>query len=222
MRSNESLRIAFRETAQPITEPVTKFGGSPVWIDRPQWPLSRLLGCPMQFIAQIAIDRRIFPNSVARMAYIFMTDDAVDTFDPDAGENAVILQPAATSIAHAPLYTGPTLEPIDMEKGIVIHRPAEFAAELSPVTEPLFVPGEQRDGWSEEDREKHYQTLAGHKIGGSPYFIQYDEFPFEDWRLLLQLDAGSAPFWVNFGDGGCGYVFTNADVTQAKFLWQCH
>ena len=222
MRSNESLRIAFRETAQPITQPVTKFGGSPVWIEGPQWPLSRLYATPMQFIAQIAIDRRIFPNAVARMAYVFMTGDEGDTFDPDAGENAVILQPGLTNVPHAPLYTGPTIEPIDLERGTVIHRPSEFAAELSLMTEPPFVPFDQQGTWSEEDFNGYHQALAGHKIGGAPSFIQNDELQFDDWQLLLQLDHGGKPFWVNFGDAGCGYVFANADVTRARFLWQCH
>ena len=92
---NTTLRIELRQVAEPITRPETKFGGDPVWIDGPQWPLSRRYGCPMQFIGQVAIDPRVFPNAVARMAYIFMTDlDGGDlTWDPDAGENAVILQP---------------------------------------------------------------------------------------------------------------------------------
>lgn len=45
--------------------------------------------------------------------------------------------------------------------------------------------------------------------------------PFEDWRLLLQLD-GRLPFLVNFGDGGSVWAIANADVTQVRFLWQCY
>jgi len=33
--------IAFEKVSTPITEPVTKFGGQPVWISDPQWPVSR-------------------------------------------------------------------------------------------------------------------------------------------------------------------------------------
>lgn len=45
----------YREVTSPIMEPVTKFGGQPVWIGEPQWPVSRQYGTPMQFICQIAL-----------------------------------------------------------------------------------------------------------------------------------------------------------------------
>ena len=37
-------------TPAPITEPVSKLGGQPVWVDAPQWPLSRATGKPMSFV----------------------------------------------------------------------------------------------------------------------------------------------------------------------------
>jgi uncharacterized protein YwqG len=223
MKSNSSLRIAFRDAAQPIMQPETKFGGSPVWIDGPQWPLSRRVGCPMRFIAQIALDPRLFPKAVARMAYIFMTDHPLgeETWDPDAGENAVILQPGSTSIAHAPLHTGPSLLALDPVRETVLSTTAEFATDLSLQTEPPYVPPQQRRAWSVDERTRYDNALCGHKIGGSPVFNQFDAFPFKEWRLLLQLDGGyGLPFHVNFGDGGSAYAISNGDVTQAKFLWQ--
>lgn len=36
--------LEFAATASPITVPVTKFGGQPVWIAEPEWPLSRETG----------------------------------------------------------------------------------------------------------------------------------------------------------------------------------
>jgi len=97
---NTSLHIEFRQVSARITRPETKFGGDPVWIDGPQWPLSRKVGCPMQFIAQVAIDPRVFPNAVARMAYLFVSNDqgGEETWDPDAGENAVVLQPGLPAV----------------------------------------------------------------------------------------------------------------------------
>ena len=106
--------IEFVEAKHPITEPVTKFGGQPVWIDEPQWPISKELGKPMQFICQIKIDPALFGECPAQMAYLFMTDDSdavgmYDTWDPDGGENAVILQPGHTAAATQPLTEGPSL-----------------------------------------------------------------------------------------------------------------
>ena len=89
--------IAFKDTAKPIREPTTKFGGQPVWLDEPQWPLSRELGVPMRFIGQIAIPPELFSGGTGKVAYIFMTDadDYVDgTWEPNGGENAVVIQPA--------------------------------------------------------------------------------------------------------------------------------
>ena len=60
------------------------------------------------------------------------------------------------------------------------------------------------------------------KIGGPPVFIQGEEYPAGDgWRLLLQFDSASVPFYVNFGDTGIGYAFLSADGRSGKFLWQC-
>ena len=82
--------ITYREVTAPITEPVTKFGGQPVWLDEPRWPLSRMYGTPMQFICQIALDPAIFGELPTRMAYLFLTDwdyesTYPDTFDLSAG-----------------------------------------------------------------------------------------------------------------------------------------
>jgi hypothetical protein len=76
-----------RRSAAPITDPVPKVGGQPLWLEHPQWPLSRNTGMPMWFIAQFLVP--------AGLAYVFMTD-ATDYADyaaePDGGENAVIIQ----------------------------------------------------------------------------------------------------------------------------------
>jgi hypothetical protein len=223
---NPTLRIKVRPAGQPITRPETKFGGDPVWIDGPQWPLSRRLGTPMQFIAQVALDPRVFPNAVARMAYIFMTDDldGIGQWDPDLGENAVILQPGLTTpLAHAPLYTGPTVltSHRDPVTGDPVRERLEYAADLTLRSESAFVPLDVRGKQSRHDQDRYWQEMGGHKIGGSPYFGQDDVLPFADWRLLLQIDGGRGmPFDVNFGDGGSAFAIANADVTQAKFLWE--
>src|SRR5437016_242826 len=44
----------YRRVEQPVHEPVTKFGGQPVWLGEPAWPISRNYG-PMQFVCQVAV-----------------------------------------------------------------------------------------------------------------------------------------------------------------------
>src|ERR1700759_4787138 len=103
--------IEFVESRRPITDPHTKFGGQPVWLGKADWPLSKATGRPMQFICQIKIDPEKFAPVDARMAYLFMTDDGnVDgTWEPDGGENAVILQPGDVTARTTSILDGPSL-----------------------------------------------------------------------------------------------------------------
>jgi uncharacterized protein YwqG len=64
--------------------------------------------------------------------------------------------------------------------------------------------------------------VGGNKVGGTPGFIQGDQFPDGGpWKLLLQLDSDDVPFYVNFGDAGVGYAYISEDGRKGKFLWQC-
>lgn len=95
------MSIEFREATRQVHEVVTKFGGQPTWIQQPQWPISRETGKPMRFIGQVALDRTIFGSVRGQMAYLFMTDDDdyVDgTWEPDGGENAVVIQPGRVTV----------------------------------------------------------------------------------------------------------------------------
>ena len=219
--------IEFVESRKPIREPITKFGGQPVWLDEPQWPLSAETGNPMRFVCQIAIDPSIFGPVRTKMAYIFMTDEEeyVDgTWEPDGGENAVILQPGNTSLPVKPLAEGPTLCRMvkKLFKKDLVPQPLEFAVKTTCSEDPEFAPESDRTNWSEEQWEKYANALDGNKIGGAPIFVQNDEFPGPGlWKLLLQLDATKVPFFISFGDAGVGYAFLSEDGTVAKFLWQC-
>jgi uncharacterized protein YwqG len=218
--------IEFVESKTPIREAVTKFGGQPVWIDLPQWPLSGMTHQPMRFICQIAVDPDLFGPTVTRMAYIFMTDDeSVDgTWEPDGGENAVILQPGNPTIPVSPLTTGPTLYRIvkKMLRSRLVPEPCEYCVNSLLCDDRDFVPEHERSEWSDDEGEDYAGVGGGNKIGGAPSFIQNDEFPRPgDWKLLLQLDSTLVPFFINLGDAGVGYAFLSADGRSGKFLWQC-
>jgi uncharacterized protein YwqG len=209
--------IEFRRADSPIRGPVTKFGGQPVWVSDPAWPLSRETGRPMRFIGQVALDPRLFGALPAKMAYLFMTDEDqfVDgTYDPDAGENAVVLQPGKCAGPTLNLAEGPTLyqmvEKPDLDR--LVPEPCEFAVTLGYGEEP----GAETAG--EQDEEHRYEN----KIGGKPTFLQGEEYPQGGpWRPMLQLDSSSVPFYVNFGDAGVGYAFISETGTAGRFLWQC-
>ena len=205
--------IEFVEADSPITERVTKFGGQPVWVDQPQWPLSRETGNPMRFICQIALDDSLFPDVKGQMAYLFMTEEEDDqfvdgTYEPDGGENAVIVQPGSTQCKVTDQATGPTLFRMVKKEGFdrLQREPCEFATNLIEGIDVEAVD----DGFEEN------------KVGGIPVFFQGEEYPSGGpWLFLLQLDSTSVPFYVNFGDAGVGYAFLHENGDHGKFHWQC-
>jgi uncharacterized protein YwqG len=223
----KSKKIDFIETKEPIREAVTKFGGQPVWIEKPEWPLSKETGKPMEFICQIKLSDNLFPDSKAQMAYLFMTndDEYVDgTWECDGGENAIILQPGIPQVPVAELVKGPTIKKYIEAQGSDLLQPkeVEFSAQLEVKNEPDYAPQEIRRKWDSDQFQEYAQSLDGNKIAGTPIFLQGDEFPQGDtYNLLIQLDSTQVPFFVNFGDAGIGYGFINKDGTVAKFLWQC-
>jgi uncharacterized protein YwqG len=219
--------IEFVESRKPIRELETKFGGQPVWVGEPQWPMSKNTGKPMRFICQIAINSERFSPVAAQMAYLFMTDgeEYVDgTWEADGGENAVILQPGQTNVKTEPLAEGPTLYRMvkKLFHKLLVPESCEFSVTLKPVEDLDFAEETERAKWDEAAWETYASKLDGNKVGGSPLFIQSTEFPSAGrWRLLLQLDSTKVPFHVNFGDAGVGYLFLSEDGQVAKFLWQC-
>lgn len=221
--------IEFRTTDKPIIDVVTKFGGQPNWLEEPQWPISSELDSPMRFICQIKLTDDLFPGCGGKMAYIFMTEDEeyVDgTWEPDGGENAVIIQPdGKPKVTVRNIATGPTLQNYVEVKGKDRLQPTdvELSVALTVSEDPEFIPETARFDLPDEECEKYCNSLEGNKIGGTPGFLQGDEFPGEksEWSLLLQLDSCGVPFNINFGDSGISYAFINKDGTSGKFLWQC-
>ncbi len=183
--------VEFVPVGRAVAEPVTKVGGRPVWLDAPQWPLSEESGEPMEFIGQFEL-----PGD--RLAYVFMAADVSDTFAPEGGENAVIVQPGG----RVP----------DFVAGV-----RELASGPSVGDDHLAVPGKP-----DEDGET-WQFLGG--PGVEPLWLQGEETPGEEegepWTLLVQLDATALPVDVDFGDAGIGYAFLSPDGGEGRFLWQC-
>jgi len=223
--------IACREVSSPITDLVTKFGGQPVWVDEPSWPLSRQYGTPMQFICQIALPADLFSSLPARMAYLFVSDDydhgsVAETCEPKGGENALILQPEGTWEATTlPLRDGPSLYRRTRHSSQWERTPCEFAVELHA--------GDDLDvgAWDDVDPDDtpawdaYMDALFEDKIGGAPVpTVNKPEFPDPaHWRLLLQLntkdnEAGD-PFFLNLASDGVGYAFISRDGHRGRFLW---
>jgi len=231
--------LRYHEAPTPIRTLTTKFGGQPVWLEEPSWPLSRAYGTPMQFICQIALPAEFLAAEGARMVYLFVTDDydhgyRASTFEPDGGENALILQPAGQweGPTH-PLRSGPTLyrrtwtgRDFDPDTGAGWDRtPGEWAVELQAGEDPAGGAWGDRDGDDPVAWRSYRDALAEDKIGGTPVpTINDPTFPdAEQWRLLLQLNTKENeigdPFFLNFADDGVGYAFLSREGRRAQFFW---
>jgi uncharacterized protein YwqG len=183
--------MTFRPVPAPLGQPVSKLGGQPVWLAGPQWPVSRQLGEPMRFLGQFQL-----PGEPGRLGYLFMTEDEdrhVDgTWEPESGENALIVQPGGRVPAFLEVVdtaTGPSLRLGGDE--------AELAIDVAPA-EP---------------------ATTSNRLGGEPEWLQGDETPADGWRLLVQLDSSTDLFTVDFGEG-VGYGFVSPDGAEGRFVWQ--
>jgi len=179
---------------EPNHSPKTKFGGQPDWIEKPQWPISQKLGRPMRFIAQIELGN-VFPNHKGKMAYIFMTEEDDE-------------------------YVDGTWDPDGGENSVVIQPSGGYLRRTRVIDSG---PSREEFGIEVVATEIDEDDLGGSRIGGTPEFIQEEEYPGpkKKWLFLAQLDSSSMPFDINFGDAGIAYVFINKPGTKGKLLWQC-
>lgn len=199
----KELKLTFVQVAQP-SKSLTKFGGQPNWLGLPEWPMSPGNGEPMTFLGQVELVSSIFGEMDGKVAYIFMNTDerfADSTWDPAEGETAVIVQPGINGAKTEELILGPAVEH---------NRFSSF----------------DKSGLAEfevADRSLNETTLdqfISCKIGGSPQWIQGEEFPFPNARLVLQMADDAAPIGVNFGTGAA-YVFVDSSGQKGAMLWQC-
>ncbi|MET8149047.1 hypothetical protein ACIBSW_15775 [Actinoplanes sp. NPDC049668] len=197
---SDRLYFTVEPAPEPVAEPISKMGGQPVWLEEPQWPLSRNLGTPMSFIAQFQVP--------AGLAYVFMTDATEhvdeDTWAPDGGENAVIVQ------RDGRLPVLGVYGPMVKVYGSADPRPIDVSAQATGPT----VATDHRLAVAPDD-------AGGYQFGGgAPLWLQNPEVPGEGYRFLIQLDSDQLPFPISFGDAGIGYVFLSPDLREGRFLWQ--
>lgn len=223
-----ALEISFETIAQPGPGvlPPTRFGGLPDWLGEPQWPISRSLGTPMVFVAQIALHPDQLPwITEAKMAYLFESDDSEDpggpeTWDPFAGENAVIVQPgtAPSWVEVRTVATGPQV-------GL------EVPVTLTPRLDPILLDNAQMAELRRTDpttAERYIELIDYDKLGGTPNFFQGLELPDFDSLATTHVPGGCTTIMMirndsatrmNLGDAGRAVSFLSADQNQGAHLW---
>ncbi len=207
----KALRIvAFEEVSSPILELVTKFGGQPVWLDKPCWPLSSESGKPIPFLGQVALEGDLFGELEAKMAYVFYGtyDPLTDSVDDQA--KAVVLQPGYFEKPFIALDTGPTLG-------------GEYVVVLEAHEDRAFIPEAERE-YDSAASKLYFEALEFNKIGGTCAIWEDAIFPDGrpgNWQAILQLyspdSVSGVPFDLEYGDGGCGWALLSSDRKSARF-----
>ncbi len=227
------LEMTWRSSAKPIDALVAKLGGQPVWLDEPFWPVSASSGAPMTFVGQFPL-----PGPQARMGYLFIAqdDDGALTFEPEAGENALLVQPngrVPAFVTGLHVSTGPSLwrrgltwtERVPVELHIDAH-PAERTTQRAVEREAALQAAARRGEVSDPDEghDADWVECRSH-VGGPPLCWQpWTTRVNPSWRFFFQLDGaegcGEDAYALNFG-GGTGYAFLSADEREGRFLWDC-
>ncbi|MEV7011205.1 hypothetical protein [Streptosporangium sp. NPDC051022] len=184
---NPSYVMFFRDSDAPEERFTTRIGGDPDWVGEAQWPLCARWDNPMEFVGQFRLAGDEF-----RMAYLFMCDRCAETYDPEAGKNALIVQPG-----RVPSFIT-TMVPL-WDSG-----PGGVVADLEPEG-----PGD-------------LENLESRMYGEPAWLQDEEYPPGGPWSFFFQLDSCSEWCnHLNFGDAGVGYGFLSADEQEGRFLWQC-
>ncbi|MFJ1706313.1 hypothetical protein [Kitasatospora sp. NPDC088346] len=189
---------------QPISDPVAKFGGEPVWLAEPTWPLDPGSGEPLVFIGQFPV-----PGQELRLAYLFLDEEDIvmGGTDPERGDAVLLVQPdgriPSFAVIGPPGTRGRTLwrwGPDDAEI------PVEWRIDLQPVP-PLLGAEEPRD-----------------HLGGAARYPNECARVGSPWQFLFRIsDAGEGeddPYFLNFGYG-FGFAFVSPDRREGRFYWEC-
>ena len=173
------LKTTFQIVESPtqILEPITKFGGQPVWIADRRWPLGLETGEQMMFLGQIYLNQELFPESDRAIAYLFFAGESKPLYNE---ATAIVIQSeesvytnGAPEIEFVSEATGLTLYEWDEDRQAIYK---EYRVVLNPIENEDSVPLEERYAMNDLDCDTGFefarQELAGNKIGGQPLYIE--------------------------------------------------
>ena len=192
----------------PEAESETSFGGHPVKgvNENFEWPRCNYCKGPMQFLGKLVTDKGI------EQIFMCQNDPGLcEEWDSNRGGNKVIVTTAGE------------LEFVQPPEGDDTTRETSYGSAIVECESNDY--DEARKIWAENNGVSPRQVLG--QIYGNPSWIQGDETPTCDtckkpMRFVAQLEEG--PDWeteMNFGGGGCAYLFDCSCDFSAKFLWQC-
>ncbi len=205
-----------------IREARTKFGGQPVWLEQPQWPLDSA-GEPMQFYGQVALDAAA-PELAGSMAYLFVGGTSRSDGEPWAaysGDNAVVIQPdgvLTTPIVDSATGPGVTVSAWEERDGAQVEvTGAAVDVVETPVEEPAYR-GAGDGHWTEEE----WRAVVPDKTGGVPAWVQGAEFP--DCGRMATMIVQYSGWYVDPlpADAGVLFAFVDPVAREGRAVIQSH
>ena len=224
------------ESPAKVIEPITKFGGQPIWIAPPLWPLSPETGEQMTFLGQIALTEHIFPNSNGRIVYLFFSNESEPLYNEAFAATIQLpgeVYTGTKGIEFVAMATGPSLYELDINRQIIYK---EYKVIIFPEEEEISVPLQERyNPMTDVDYTAGFNfskpELAGNKIGGQPLYIGHLTNPPQDlssdqWLLLMQLaplqgywknlQPNFYPFQMELGEFGILTVLISLDYAEVS------
>jgi hypothetical protein len=204
--------LELQPAALPVREPVTKFGGQPVWLEAPTWPVAADEG-PMTFMAQFAVP------GVDGLAYLFIDpspSDLIDFSDPGFA-GCLFMQPGPPPFRHLSRASGPTYASgVDDDERFELRLTGRLTEYV-----PTLEEGRDYPDWEvfrAEPPDERDDDRDWNKIGGSPRYLQNGPPPGE-WRFLFQFTAEHVGH--EMGDGAECYGLIDPD-RRGLFLVESH
>jgi hypothetical protein len=191
----------------------TRFAGLPLAPVGAKWPRCESCEGAMQFLGQIALP--VPAGETARLLLLFMCANdpgMCEEWDPDAGGNRAFAVDAADLVAMKPPKKGQTT------------REGRFGVRIESLAGQDYDAA--RDEWCRMNGARGREIVG--QMFGTPAWVQGEQIPGCDdcgqpMRFVAQLEEGpDHETAINFGGGGCGYVFDcRCGAQSAKLLWQC-
>jgi HEAT repeat protein/uncharacterized protein DUF1963/PBS lyase HEAT-like repeat-containing protein len=179
-RSVARWSLDLQPRLMPVDQPVTKFGGQPVWLGIPTWPLGSD-GEPMTFMAQFSVP------GVEGLAYLFI-DYSEEVWASPYDGSALLMQPGPPPDRHIVQALGPTYTSQISEADRYVPRMRTRRTEYLPILEEGREPADWRafDRDRDDDRD---DDRDWNKIGGSPRYLQGGPPDPAGLRFLFQFTA---------------------------------
>lgn len=223
----EFIRLDIADTA-PVHPWQTQVGGQPYLVDAAEFPRDRH-GEPMAFLIQLnfadlpplngypsegLLQSFVGTDDVFGMGYGQSPDQFHIRFHPTVGPGWIphSALPALEGLESTPLY-----------------RPSEGLAVTGTLDRMPVLYGDDRFDTlfpdAPEDLTDRVCEVLGSRVGGYPWFCQYDDRDPAKDVLLLQLDSDGGS--MEWGDGGAAHFFISEDDLSARrfsavqYTWNC-